>query len=108
MCFPASSAACGCHCGKLLRPHKGSIDLLQRAGAAGSSKGKVGGSAGMGAFIKPPITEPPIVLDPPGVSDDTEMGGAGRQVAAFCILAVQLDGQPQVIDRIGVAQRIFV
>src|SRR5688572_5143324 len=39
---------------------------------------------------------------------DREVLGAGRQVAAARAMAVQLDLQPQVVHRVGVAQRILV
>ena len=41
-------------------------------------------------------------------SDDLHVLGARRQVAAARALAVQLDLQPQVVDRVGVAQRVLV
>ena len=41
-------------------------------------------------------------------SHDRQVLGAGGQVAVARALAVQLDLQPQVVHRVGVAQRVFV
>jgi hypothetical protein len=41
-------------------------------------------------------------------SDDVEVRDAAHHVLVFRFLAVQLDHEPQLIDRVGVAQRILV
>src|SRR5574343_1946421 len=41
-------------------------------------------------------------------SDDVEVADAGAQVAILGLLAVELDLQAQVVERIGIAQGIFV
>src|SRR5439155_5152898 len=43
-----------------------------------------------------------------GGLNNRQVLGAGRQVAAARAVTVQLDLQPQVVDRIGVSQRVFV
>jgi hypothetical protein len=41
-------------------------------------------------------------------SYDAEMGSASRQVTILRVLAFEFNGQPEVIERIGISQRVLV